>query len=92
MAVLRWAGKVAAGAVPAVLAARLGLPALGAFVFLAVLMIGTAWWIFRSDARTERVSRVLLAWRGNADCLPPSGAAAPGSPARPRRRPWVRRS
>lgn len=71
MAALRRAGKIAAGVVPAALAARLGLPALGAAVFLAVLVIGTAWWVFRSDARTERVSRVLLAWRGNPGCLPP---------------------
>jgi hypothetical protein len=41
--------------------AGLGAPALGALVFLAA---GVACWVFRSDARTDRVSRVLLAWRG----------------------------
>ena len=46
------------------LVARLGLPALGVLVFLAVLVTWVACWVFRSDARTERVSRVLLAWRG----------------------------
>jgi len=61
--------------------ARLGLPALGALVFLIILVVGTARWVVRSDARTERVSRVLLAWRGNASCLAP-GALAAARPAR----------
>jgi hypothetical protein len=39
-AVLRRAGKIVAGAVPAALVVRLGLPALGAVVFLAVLTLG----------------------------------------------------
>lgn len=91
--VLRRAGKVAAGAVPTALAARLGLPALAALVFLAVLVIGVACWVFGSDARADRVSRVLLAWRGDASCLVPGGIAAPGPPVRrPRRWPWPRRS
>ena len=78
--------EVAARAVPAVLMARFGLPALGALVFLVILVVG-------SDARTERVCRVLLAWRGNASCLAPGGTAAPVPPVpRPRRRPWLRRS
>ena len=67
------------------------LPALGAFVFLAILVIGTAWWVFRSDARTERVGRVPLAWRGNAGCLPHAdAAAAQGRPTRQRRLPGPR--
>jgi hypothetical protein len=65
-AVLRWAGKPAAGIAPAALVVRLGLPALGALVFLAA---GTTRWLLGSDARAERVSRVLLAWRGNSGCL-----------------------
>ena len=61
MAMLRRAGKVAAGAVPAALVARLGVPALGALVFLAVLVAGVACWVVGSDARANRVRRVLLA-------------------------------
>ncbi len=90
--VLRWVGKVAAGAVPAALVARLGLPALGVLVFLAVLVAWVACWVFRSDARTERVSRVLLAWRGNVGCLPPVGADAPEPAPRPGRWHWLHRS
>ena len=67
IAALTRAGKVAAGVASAALVAGLGLPALGALLFLAVLVIGAACWVLRSDARTERVSRVLLAWRGNAN-------------------------
>ena len=87
VAVLRSACKVAAGAVPTVLVARLGLPALGGLVLLAVIVLGAACWVICSDARTDRVSRVLLAWRGNVGCLAPGGPAAPSSSVpRPRRR------
>jgi hypothetical protein len=78
--VLRLAGWFAL--VPAALVARLGLPALAALVFLAVLVTGVACWVFGSDARADRVSRVLLAWRGNASCLTSGSAATPDSPAR----------
>jgi hypothetical protein len=64
MVVLRHASKVAAGVVPAVLATRLGWPALGTLVFLAILTAGVTCWVLGSDARTARVSKVLLAWRG----------------------------
>ena len=85
MATLRHVGKVAAGAVPAALVARLGLLALGGLVFLAVLVLGAACWVIGSGDRTERVSRMLLAWPGIAGCLAPGGKAAPSPPA-PRRR------
>jgi hypothetical protein len=92
-AVRRRAGKVAVGIAPAALMARLGLPALGALVFLAVLAAGVACWMLGSDARAARVSQVLLAWRGNPGCSPPGNHATPGPPApRPRRRVWPRRS
>jgi hypothetical protein len=73
------------------LRAGLGLPAFGALVFLAVLAAGVACWVIGSGDRTERVSRVLLAWRGDPGCLP-SGAPAAVAPSRrrPRRRPWPR--
>ena len=93
MMVLRRVGKVAAGALPTVLLAGLGLPAGDGLVFLAVLVLGVACWVIGSEARTARVSRVLLAWRGNPGCLPSDGAAPavpPGS--RPRRRLLPRRS
>jgi hypothetical protein len=77
MAVLRRAGMLAAGAVPAALMAGLGLPTLGVLVFVAVLAAVVGCWVVCSDARTDRVSRVLLAWRGNADCLPPRRRRGP---------------
>jgi hypothetical protein len=78
------AGKIAAGAVTSAALVRLGLPALGALVFLVALAAGIACWVLGSDARTARVTRMLLAWRGNPSCLPPGGPAAPGpGPRRP---------
>ena len=92
-AVLRRAGRVATEVVPAALVARLGLPALGTLVLLAVLGVWAACWVLLSDARAERVSRVLLAWRGNTDCLTRDCAVSPPAPAaRPRRRLLPRRS
>jgi hypothetical protein len=90
---LRGVGKVVAGAgVPAILVAGLGLPALGALIFLAILAAGVACWVVRSDARTDRVSRVLLAWRGNAGCLTPDrGASPPTVVTQPRHRHWLQR-
>jgi hypothetical protein len=86
-AALRRAWKIAAGAVPAALVAGLGLPALGALVFLTVLVLGAACWVIGSGDRAERVSRMLLAWRGNANCLAPNDAVSPPTPsARQRRR------
>jgi hypothetical protein len=88
IAVLRRAGKIAAGAVPTVLVARLGLPALTGLILLAVIVLGAVCWVIRSDARTDRVSRMLLAWRGNVGCIARDAAPA----ARPSRWPWSWRS
>ena len=89
---LRHAGKIAAGAVPAAVLARLGLPALGGVVFLAVLAAGVTCWLLGSDARANRVIRVLLAWKGNPASLPADSPAAPVPLApRPRRWLWPRR-
>ncbi|HET9970331.1 MAG TPA: hypothetical protein VFQ68_19010 [Streptosporangiaceae bacterium] len=92
MAALGHAGKFLAGAVPTAVMAGLGMPESGVLILvLAVMMLGAACWVIRSDARTDRVSRMLLAWRGNADSLG-RGAAAPGPPGlRPRRWRWQRR-
>ena len=90
-AALRRADKVVAGAVPAVVLARLGLPALGTLIFLAVLAAGVTCWLLGSDARADRVSRVLLAWKSDRSGLPVGSPAGPALPApRPRRRPWLR--
>ena len=91
MAVLKRAGKIAAKAVPAALVAGLGLPALGALVFLAVLTAGVICWLLGSDARAARVSRVLLAWRGNPDSLAAQSSTVPDPPAQPRRWHWPHR-
>jgi hypothetical protein len=76
MTVFSRIGEISARALPVAL---IGLPALGALIFLTILVIG-------SDARTERVSRVLLAWRGNVGCLAPRGTTGPVHPEpQPRR-------
>ena len=67
--ILRHAGKVTAWALPMVLAAELGLPALGALLFLAVIALGVICWIIGSDARSERVTRMILAGKGEPGCL-----------------------
>jgi hypothetical protein len=92
MAALGHAAKFLAGTVPTAVMVGLGMPESGVLIFvLAVMVLGTACWVISSDARTDRVSRMLLAWRGNADSLG-RGAAAPGPPApRPRRWRWQRR-
>jgi hypothetical protein len=78
----------AAGLLPAALLARLGVPALAALVFLAVLVLGVACWIIDSGDRSDRVTRMILARRGDARCL------APGPSARlcPSRQPLSARS
>lgn len=70
---LRRADHVAAGAIPAAFLARLGMPTLGALVFLAVAGIAVGCWVIGSRDRTERVSRLLLACRGNIARLPGKG-------------------
>ncbi len=61
---------------PVAVLVRLGMPALAALVFLAVLMLGVICWIISSPDRSERVARMLLARRGNARCLE-AGVPAP---------------
>jgi hypothetical protein len=78
---LRQAGKAAAGLVPASLVAGLGVPALAALVFLATLMLAVGCCIISSDDRTDRVSRILDARRGNIRSPDPDASAIspPGS-------------
>jgi hypothetical protein len=59
-----------AGVIPVAAAVRLGLPALGALVFLAVLVLLAACWVIGSQARTDRVSQILLARRGTIAAQP----------------------
>jgi hypothetical protein len=66
---LRRAAHVVAGAIPVAFLARLGVPTLGALVFLVIVGIAVACWVIGSPDRTERVSRLLLACRGNVACL-----------------------
>jgi hypothetical protein len=76
MAALRLAGKLAAGAVPVVEMARLGLPALVGLLTFAVLVLGTVCWVLGSDARCERLARVLQAWRAGAGSRPSAVSSA----------------
>lgn len=66
-----------AGALPAGLLARPGMPVLATLVFLGVLVLGVACWIIGSHDRSERVTRLLLARRGDPACL----AQGPSAPA-----------
>jgi hypothetical protein len=68
---LKGAGRVIAGILPAAALARLGMPALVAAVFLAVLVVGTACWIVASDDRSDRVTRMIYARHGDARSLVP---------------------
>ena len=92
MAVLRPVGKFLAATASTAVMAEFGLPALGALVFLVALVLAVACWVIRSDVRADRVSRMLLAWRGNASCLARDNAVPMSIPPPPRRRPWSRRS
>ena len=80
----RRAGRAVSGILPVAVLARLGLPALAAAVFLAVLVLGAACWVIGSDGQTDRVNRMLLACRGNAHCLK-AATSAPRPPSRQRR-------
>ena len=79
MSALRRAGRVAAGMLPAAVLARLGMPALAAVVFLAVLALGAACWVIASGDRSDRVTRMIYARHGDARSLVPGSTAAPGT-------------
>jgi hypothetical protein len=86
---LKHAGQVTVGMLPAAILARLGMPALAALVFLAVLVLGVACWIISNPERSDRVNRMMLARRGNATCL--TQGPPPASPPSSRRRSSHRR-
>jgi hypothetical protein len=75
-------GRMTAGILPAALVARLGLPALAAAVFLAVLALGAACWVIASGDRSDRVTRMIYARRGDARSLVPGLADSPVRVAR----------
>ena len=74
-----------AGMLPAAALARLGVPALAAVVFLAVLTLGAACWVITSSDRSDRVTRMIYARHGDARSLVPRSPAAPAHA--PRRKP-----
>ena len=84
---LKHASRWVAGLLPAALLAGLGMPALAALVFLAVLMLGIICWVIKSADRVDRVSRMILAVHGDASCLAP----APSAPSSPNSRRYRRR-
>jgi hypothetical protein len=79
-ATLRHAGRAAAAMVPVGLLAQLGMPALAALVFLAVLALAAGCWIISSGERSDRLTRIILARRGDARCLK-AGTSALRPPA-----------
>lgn len=79
---IRRGGQATAGILPAVALVRLGIPALVAVVFLAVLVAGVICWVVSSADRTDRLNRIMLARQGNARCLTPM-SSAPSVPASP---------
>jgi hypothetical protein len=85
-AVVKRAGQAAAGALPAALLARLGLPALAALVLFGVLVLAVTCWILNSANRSGRVARIMLARQGNASSLTPEPATRPVPTSPPRRR------
>ncbi len=89
MSALKHAGRTLAGMLPAAVLVRLGMPALAALVFLAVLVLGVICWVIASDDRSGRVNRILLARQGNAKCLEPRPPVI-SLPASRRHRRWLR--
>lgn len=73
--IVKCAGQVVAGMLPAALLVRLGVPVAAVF-FFAILVLGVLCWIIDSQERSDRVARMMLARRGNARCLKPSPGGA----------------
>jgi hypothetical protein len=82
------AGRAAAAVLPAVLVARLGVPVLAALVSVAILVIAATCWTINSKDRSDNVSRIIFARKGDPRCLDPDpadSAAETGNPALGRR-------
>jgi len=82
---IRRGGQAVAGMLHAVALVRLGISALAAVVFLAVLVLAVICWVISSADRTDRVNRMMLARQGNARCLTPTSSAPSVPASRPRR-------
>jgi hypothetical protein len=93
---LKHTGQAVAGVLPAALLVRLGTHGVAAMIVFAVLVIvlggvvvvlaflgrGMLRWIIDSGERSDRVSRMLLARRGDARCLKPGTSASSSSGSR----------
>jgi hypothetical protein len=80
--VLKRTGKAASIFAPAALLARLGLPALAALVFLAVIVLAACCWVISSPARSDRMARIILARRVHQPPRPGACSRAPLPAAR----------
>ena len=92
---LKHAGRALCVVLPTGLLAQLGMPALAALVFLAVLVLGVTCWIIGNGDRSDRVTRMIFARQGDARCLvpDPSAASLPASqPPHRRTQPAQRRT
>jgi hypothetical protein len=70
--------------VVAVLAA-VGFPAVATAAGVAVLVLAAACWVLSSKDRTDRVSRIILARRGDVQCLYPADSTKQGEASVPAR-------
>lgn len=82
---LKRAARAAGGTFSLAALTQLSMPALAAMGALAVLVLGVICWIISSDDRSARVSRMMLARRGDAKCLETSASPPPLPKARARR-------
>lgn len=73
---LKRASRVAAGLLPAALAARVSWAATISAVSLAVLGLGVFCWIIASADRSARLTCMILARRADARCLEPDTSAS----------------
>lgn len=76
------AAQTGAGVLSAAMLARVGVPALVMLTGFAVFALVLICWILSSADRSERVARIMRAWRGNSRCL----AMAPTLVTRPESR------
>jgi hypothetical protein len=63
---------------------RIGTPTMAAVVVLGVLGLGVICWIINSPDRSDRVNRMLLARRGDTNCLAPGASVGRLRASRPR--------
>ena len=84
--ILKPAGRAAGGTLSVAALTQLSMPELAAVGLLVVLVLGVICWIISSDDRSARVSRMMLARRGDAKCLETSASPPPPPTARTRRK------